>query len=98
MLQKVKREYPRLRNAARDESCVICGVEDGTVVLAHRNMPGDFGRGLKGPDWFGAHLCAACHREGDSARRKDYQWWEVAVYRTLRRLFQQGHLEVRHGS
>ena len=81
-----KRKIAKLRQAPRHEFCVMCGKPD--PVLAHRNMPGDFGTGLKGPDWWGAHLCHECHTYGDGKGRKDYQFWELAVYRTMKRLIE----------
>jgi hypothetical protein len=72
---------------------VMCGKTE-TVVLAHRNMPGDFGIGMKGPDWHGAHLCFDCHTYGDREGRKDHEFWEIACYRTMRRFIQQGLVKV----
>lgn len=70
----------------------MCG-SVGTTVLAHRNVPGHFGVGLKGPDWWGALLCAECHADGD-ANRKDYIFWEHAVFRTLQKWFNDETLKV----
>ena len=81
-----KRKLPKLREAARGQCCVMCNADDGTIVLAHRNVPGDFGMGMKGEDWWGAHLCMKCHAYGDGGGRKDYQFWELAIKRTMKRL------------
>lgn len=58
-----------IRAAARDQSCVRCGVEDGTVVLAHYTGPRQHafgkGKGVKGSDAVGAFLCHRCHRHMD---------------------------------
>ena len=69
----------KLREAARDQSCVRCGKEDGTVVLAHytgaRRLELGGGFGCKVHDLAGAHLCADCHRVMDTtSRSKDNRW------------------------
>ena len=83
-----------LRQAANGESCVACGADDGTVVLAHRNVPGHFGTGLKGPDIWGAHLCYACHEESEQSHRKDPGWWEPKILKTQLRLLASGRLKI----
>lgn len=51
--------------AAKNQSCVRCGIEDGTIVLAHYTGPMAHkvgkGKGLKGHDLAGAWLCRVCH-------------------------------------
>ena len=85
----------KLRDSARNQACVMC-LDDspGLVVLAHRNIPGFFGTGMKGPDWWSAELCYKCHEYGDNEGRKDYQWWERAVFLTTRRRIMRGLVEV----
>ena len=72
----------KLREAARDQSCVRCGAEDGTVVLAHYFGPRrhDYGGGMsrKGSDLIGAHLCANCHTYMDSKSRDKDNRWELS--------------------
>ena len=55
----------KITQLARGESCVRCGVRDGTVVAAHLNGPlaSILGRGLgkKPHDLFCADLCVRCH-------------------------------------
>lgn len=68
-----------LRDLARDQSCVRCGREDGTVVLAHYFGPRRhyYGGGMskKGHDAVGAHLCSGCHSFMDTqSRDKQYRW------------------------
>jgi len=68
-----------LRKAAKDQPCVRCHINDGTVVLAHYFGPRrhEYGGGMsrKGHDAVGAHLCADCHREMDTlSRDKDQKW------------------------
>lgn len=62
-----------LRQLARDESCVRCGAQDGTVVLAHytgmRRLSYGGGFGIKVSDAVGAYLCASCHRHMDTESR-----------------------------
>ena len=69
----------KLRTAARDQRCVRCGAQDGTVVLAHYFGPRrhSYGGGLshKGHDAVGAWLCASCHHHMDTAGRdKETKW------------------------
>jgi hypothetical protein len=70
----------KLREAARDQACVRCGREDGTVVLAHYFGPRRhaYGGGMsrKGHDAVAAHLCAACHSYMDTWGRERASRWE----------------------
>jgi len=93
----------KLRNAARDQSCVACGAQDGTVVLAHyfgpRRHAYGGGMGRKGNDLIAAHLCARCHLEMDTSSRdklKRWEWSELFLHYcalTLIRLHKQGVLK-----
>lgn len=70
-LQKNKRmQSKKLREASRDQSCINCGVLDGSVVGAHlQGMRGSsFGRGIasKSHDWVLADLCGKCHSAFDN--------------------------------
>ena len=60
---------------------------DGTLVLCHRNRNGWgmlFGKSEKALSLAGAIMCHDCHLYGDSEHgRKDSDWWEMAVQRTL---------------
>ena len=57
------------RKAANGETCVRCGAEDGTIVLAHYqgDMAHVLGKGLavKSHDLAGAWLCNRCHNTLD---------------------------------
>lgn len=57
-------------DAANGQSCVICGINDGSVVSAHYSGLGagalGKGLGLKAGDLFVADLCSRCHAEMDS--------------------------------
>jgi len=59
----------KLRNGARDQSCVNCGRSDGTVVSAHytglRSYQLGKGRGIKPHDICCADLCYKCHSAFD---------------------------------
>ena len=71
-----------LRQAARGQSCVACGVNDGTVVLAHYFGPRRhaYGGGMshKGHDAVAALLCASCHRRMDTEGRDKSRKWELS--------------------
>lgn len=56
-----------LRDSARDEMCVGCGRQDGTIVWAHGNELA-FGKGksIKCHDLLGNYLCMACHSAYDT--------------------------------
>jgi uncharacterized Fe-S cluster-containing radical SAM superfamily protein len=69
----------KLRDAANGMSCVACGKQDGTVVLAHYFGPRrhNYGGGMsrKGHDVVGAWLCSACHTYMDtSSKDKEHRW------------------------
>jgi hypothetical protein len=70
----------KLRDAANGMSCVACGRQDGTVVLAHYFGPRrhSYGGGMsrKGEDIVGAHLCRACHIYMDTLSKDKEKRWE----------------------
>jgi len=81
-----------LLHCAKGQSCVLCGVQDGTIVPAH--LPGSIygmpaGIAQKAPDWLVAHLCHGCHEKMDTIWRKDCQMRMKALCLTLERLFEQ---------
>jgi len=90
----------KLRKLARGQECLvriplICNGNPETTVLAHLNMSGISGRGIKSPDIFGAYCCSSCHDEID--RRTQYiNTNDVAVmfyegiFRTQYKLIQDG--------
>ncbi len=80
----------KLTQSARDESCVSCGIHDGTIVWAHSNqIRHGKGKGIKANDIFGAYLCYKCHAEFDQGknltkeeRRNLFRdWWEDSLIR-----------------
>ena len=60
----------KITQAAKDRSCVCCGVEDGTIVRAHYSgmRQHEYGKGcaIKGHDCIAADLCQSCHRQFDT--------------------------------
>lgn len=90
----------KLRDAAEGMSCVSCGAEDGTIVLAHYFGPRrhDYGGGMsrKGGDLIGAHLCVRCHNRMDTLSKDKEQRWvhseEFLHYcaLTILRLYEKG--------
>lgn len=71
-----------LRSLARGQSCVACGVNDGTVVAAHyfgpRRQAYGGGIGRKGNDAVMAHLCMRCHLAMDTKSRDKERRWELS--------------------
>ena len=77
-------------------SCMGCRKNsDGTIVLAHRNRNAwglQSGKGIKTIDILGAFLCSECHIFGDGLGKTDYNWWELAVHRSLTWAANEGHI------
>jgi len=98
----------KLTKAARGQSCVRCGTQDDTVVLAHYSGPWQhrFGKGMriKGADIAGADLCSTCHKFFDEYESQTgvSEGWKVArseeflaaCLLTVIRRIQQGILKV----
>lgn len=66
----------KLLLAAKGQSCVCCGVRDGTVVAAHyqgmrSHMLGK-GKGIKAHDLCIADLCVKCHTAFDTGSVDTY--------------------------
>jgi hypothetical protein len=82
----------KLRDSARDEACVNCGIQDGTVVLAHLPMMGIAdGGSSKCDDFVCGFLCTRCHYEADhGSKRRDVFWRYQVNVKTLRRMFEKG--------
>lgn len=97
-------KYQQLRDAAKGESCVRCGMADETVVLAHYFGPrrGCYGGGMshKGHDAIGAHLCAVCHTHMDTQSKDKEKRWDLSeeflhyCAMTLLRLMNRGVIVV----
>ena len=59
----------RLLNMAKDQPCVACGAQDGTIVAAHSNLlEHGKGAGHKAHDCMSAWLCHRCHSEYDQGK------------------------------
>ena len=109
-MQKHKRmQSKKLRDAARDQSCINCGVRDGSVVGAHlQGMRGSsFGRGIasKAHDWVLADLCAKCHSSFDNYGISEYddktfrsidhsEQFLFCILKTIERRIEQGLITI----
>ena len=54
-----------LQRMANGQSCIACGAEDGTIVLAHRN---EHKARASGIDIWALELCYRCHAEYDQGK------------------------------
>ena len=100
------RSKPMLAGA-RDQSCVNCGVSDGTIVSAHyTGLRGHLlgkGKGIKCHDLMIADLCYKCHHSFDvgydgSTFEKKIDLSEQFLYliaQTLLRRVDQGIITVK---
>ncbi|MHB1516665.1 MAG: hypothetical protein ACYCVY_13420 [Acidiferrobacteraceae bacterium] len=85
-------------DAARDQPCIRCGAQDGTVVSAHYSGLYAYqlgkGMGKKCHDAATAHLCAKCHvyldsyADGNTVERS--QEFLMLCMRTLIRNLERG--------
>jgi hypothetical protein len=71
-----------LRALANGQSCIRCGRDDGTIVLAHyfgpRRHAYGGGMGHKGHDAVAAELCATCHSWMDTGSRDKARKYETS--------------------
>ena len=92
-----------IRDAARDEDCTICGINDSTTVFAHLDESwAGKGMKIKADDIAGMFLCVNCHVDYGNGMYADYgndmhadkigYNWQItrAMYRTWRRLWDRG--------
>lgn len=96
----------KLREQARGRPCMIRlpGVCDGggeTTVLAHYNLPGLSGMGMKPHDLIGAHSCFGCHEIVDGRQmlhdlvKAERQLAHAnGVIRTIHKLLQEGKIRI----
>lgn len=88
---------PKLLKLCRDLPCQQCGIEDGTVVAAHRNQTK--GMGLKANDYWVAALCHKCHHDLDNGNRYSLadrrNIWNEAFVNTMGALFAAGKVVVK---
>lgn len=81
-------------DAAKGQTCLRCGIDDGTIVACHytgfRQHSYGKGRGLKPDDIVTADLCVKCHAWLDSPKRKSIERSEeflnLIVLTQIRRL------------
>lgn len=91
---------PKILELARDQACVGCGAQDGTVVAAHSNLR-DHGKGMghKAHDGMMAWLCYRCHFELDQGSRLDRRDKRLftleSICKTYQQLWDQGLIEVK---
>jgi hypothetical protein len=90
----------KLLDAARDQPCMHCGMQDGTIVAAHSNWS-RHGKGMsiKAHDCFIAFLCSSCHHEIDQGSKltkiERQQMWQDAFEKTLLHLWSTERLTVK---
>lgn len=89
----------KLTQLARDEECVNCGAQDGTVVWCHSNLSEHGkGMGIKAHDCMGMFLCSICHHQLDQGfmwskeekRERIFKW----ICQTHIRLWKNGKVGV----
>jgi hypothetical protein len=89
----------KLLDLARDQACVMCGAQDGTVVAAHSNLQEHGkGMGLKAHDGMAAWLCHRCHSQLDQGKAMTKHEKNVymlqAICRTYMHMWDQQLIEV----
>ena len=90
----------KLLEIVREAPCMMCSIQDGTVVAAHSNQLRDGkGTGIKSQDFRIAALCHQCHHMIDNDKTLDkhdrIEAWEEAHRKTIGWLFTNNHLEVK---
>lgn len=79
----------RLLNLAKNETCVHCGIQDGSVCMRHSNLlEHGKGRGIKAHDYCIMLLCD----EGDAwlnsqPKKEIREWTYIYIVKTLGYLF-----------
>lgn len=91
---------PKLLALARDQACVSCGCQDGTIVSAHSNLlEHGKGKGLKAHDGMIAWLCLRCHSELDQgskmSRQERREFMLEAICKTYMEMWNQGLIQVK---
>lgn len=84
----------KLLDLARDQACVMCKVNDGTIVAAHSNLlEHGKGAGHKAHDAMHAWLCYRCHTEYDQGhsmtKDEKREFILTAIARTVMKLWDQ---------
>lgn len=91
---------PKLLALARDQACVMCGCQDGTIVSAHSNLlEHGKGKGLKAHDGMIAWLCYRCHSnldQGKDMSREERKMYTLeAICRTYVQMWNQELIQVK---
>lgn len=81
-----------LRQAAKGQTCTVCGRDSETVVLAHLRVGLNGGMGIKPPDHHAVYACADCHRYMDGPGRADHKTQLIAHLRQIDRWLAEGRL------
>lgn len=82
---------PAYRRSAKGRMCDVPDCEDmETVVLAHLNIAGNFGRGLKAGDDESLFLCIHHHQEMDQYPAQRDRWIVQNIVIPLRKLNYRG--------
>jgi len=89
----------KLLEIVREAPCMICGIQDGSVVAAHSNQIRDGkGKGLKAHDYRIAALCFHCHYKVDQgsklSKQERIEAWDEAHRRTIGWLFDSAYLKL----
>ena len=82
-----------LSRFAKDQSCIACGTDDGTVVWAHRN---EYKSRASGLDVWGLDLCYRCHRDydqGPATREEKRRFFNDHYPQQVLRLIERGILK-----
>ena len=92
----------KLTQSAKNERCVSCGANDGTIVWAHSNsQKHGKGMGTKAHDLFGAYLCHECHfkfyetvwlYDADTINQTKSEWFADMWERSLIIACEKGYL------
>jgi hypothetical protein len=81
---------PKLLELARDQACVVCGRQDGTVVSAHSNLlEHGKGMGTKAHDGMVAWLCHRCHSALDQGSAMSGEDKRVLMLESICRTYMQ---------
>ena len=89
----------KLLDLARDQACVMCDAQDGTVVAAHSNLI-EHGKGMgsKARDGMAAWLCHRCHSQLDQggalSKQERAEYTMRAICRTYMSMWDQQLIEV----
>lgn len=89
----------KLREAARNYSCVLCAKAKRYTIPAHCNDLRAKGIGKKAPGYMLAYVCSGCHdkidgRKGKLSKAAKRAMWLEAYWLTVQIWFRDGLVEV----